>query len=79
MRLDIDLDRTEVVPVGAERRGARLGDLSGVGEGSGVELAAAQRSGERRRSRKKHLRTLVRRRLPIELDHGRQDDLLPER
>ncbi len=50
IRLQVDLDRAEVVAIGAQHGRAGVGDSRRVGERGGVELAAAQRAGQRGRS-----------------------------
>ncbi len=76
MGLHVDVDRAEVVAVGAELGRARVRHAVRVLEGGGVELAAAKRARECGGSGQQELGADSRRRLAIELDHRREDHLL---
>ncbi len=55
MRLDVRLDRAQLVPVGAQDGSPHLGDAGGIRQRGRVELAAAEGAGERRRPRQHEL------------------------
>ncbi len=76
MRLEVDVDRPEVVAVRAELGRAGVRNAARILEGGGVELAAAEGAGKDCGSGDQDLGAGSRRRLAIELDHRRQDHLL---
>ena len=78
MRLDVRLDRAQVVPVRSKGRSSAQRDGGRVGEGGRVELAAAKRPGQHRGSRQEKLCACLRWGPAAQPNHRCEQHFLPE-